>query len=210
MHRWTCTRASRSTTTRELVGAFLAEAGFTKIRGVFTPAEMAPIVRDLDDAVADAKRDDGQSWWARDGEGEWYAARVLGFNEKSDALRTLLRDERVAQLGRLTDDRFVQRDPDTSDAAEGLAKRIGVTDGISDVPWHKDCSPGGHSYRCCGLTVGLCLTPADRESGELGAIAGSHRANVQGGGVRADLDLPRVALPPTSATSRSTARARCT
>ena len=120
---------------------------------------------------------------------------MLGFNEKSDALRTLLRDERVAQLGRLTDDRFVQRDPDTSDAAEGLAKRIGVTDGISDVPWHKDCSPGGHSYRCCGLTVGLCLTPADRESGELGAIAGSHRANVQGGGVRADLDLPRVALP---------------
>ena len=81
--------------------------------------------------------------------------------------------------------------PTTPTPPKGLTKRIGVTDGISDVPWHKDCSPGGHSYGCCGLTVGLCLTPADRESGELGVVAGSHRANVQGGGVRADMDLPR-------------------
>jgi hypothetical protein len=180
---------------RELVGEFLAAAGFVKLRGVFEPDEMAPIVDELAAAVADAERDDGQSWWARDGQGEWYAARILGFNEKSPSLRKLLHDERLAQLATFTDDAYRQRDPDTSDAAEGLTKRIGVTDGISDVPWHKDCSPGGHSYGCCGLTVGLCLTPADRESGELGVVAGSHRANVQGGGVRAELDLPRVSLP---------------
>jgi len=156
---------------------------------------MAAIVTELDDATAAATRDDGQSWWARDGSGEWYAARVLGFNEKSPGLRAVMHDERFARLGQLTDDEFTRRDPDTTDAAEGLTKRIGVTDGISDVPWHKDCSPGGHSFRCCGLTVGVCLTPADRESGELGVVAGSHRANVQGGGVRADLDLPRVTLP---------------
>jgi hypothetical protein len=180
---------------RELVGEFLATAGYVKLRGVFEPDEMAPIVDELDTAVADAERDDGQAWWARDGEGEWYAARILAFNDKSPSLRKVLHDERLATLGTFTDDRYGQRDPDNSDAAEGLTKRIGVTEGISDVPWHKDCSPGGHSYGCCGLTVGLCLTPADRESGELGVIAGSHRANVQGGGVRAELDLPRVALP---------------
>jgi hypothetical protein len=39
------------------------------------------------------------------------------------------------------------------------------------------------------------LTAADRESGELGVVAGSHRANVQPTGVRHDLDLPRVPLP---------------
>lgn len=180
---------------REQVGAFLSEAGFVKIRNVFEPYEMAAIVDELADAVAEAQRDDGQSWWARDGKGEWYAARILGFNEKSPALRKVLHDERLVQLGQFTDDTYTQRDPENSDAAEGLTKRIGVTDGISDVPWHKDCSPGGHSYGCCGLIVGLCLTPADRESGELGVVAGSHRANVQGGGVRADMDLPRVALP---------------
>ncbi len=180
---------------REQVGAFLATAGFVKLRGVFERDEMTPIVDDLADAVAEARRDDGQSWWARDGNGEWYAARILAFNEKSPTLRKLLHDDRLTQLGTFTDDTYTQRDPDNSDAAEGLTKRIGVTDGISDVPWHKDCSPGGHSYTCCGLTVGLCLTPADRESGELGVVAGSHRANVQGGGVRPDLDLPRVSLP---------------
>jgi hypothetical protein len=180
---------------REQVGDFLAAAGFVKLRDVFDASEMAPIVEELDAAVAEAARDDGQSWWARDGRGEWYAARILGFNDKSPSLNKLLHDERLAELGTFTDDSYRQRDPDTSDAAEGLTKRIGVTEGISDVPWHKDCSPGGHSYGCCGLTVGLCLTPADRQSGELGVVAGSHRANVQGGGVRAELDLPRVALP---------------
>ncbi len=180
---------------REQIGAFLAQAGFVKLRGVFEPDEMSAIVDELADAVAVARREDGQAWWARDSKGEWYAARILGFNEKSPALRKVMHDDRLAQLGRFTDDTYTQRDPDNSDAAEGLTKRIGVTDGISDVPWHKDCSPGGHSYGCCGLTVGLCLTPADRESGELGVVAGSHRANVQGGGVRPDMDLPRVALP---------------
>ncbi|HVN40214.1 MAG TPA: phytanoyl-CoA dioxygenase family protein [Myxococcota bacterium] len=179
----------------EEIGAFLAEAGFLRIRGVFGADEMAEISADLDAAVADARPEEGRAWWARGGDGAMYAARILGFNEKSDALRRLLRDERIARLGRFTGDAYVQRDPDSEDAAEGLLKKIGVTEGISDVPWHKDCGPGMHSRRCCALTVGICLTPADRESGELGVVAGSHRANVQGGGVRRDLDLPRVALP---------------
>jgi hypothetical protein len=179
----------------ERVGAFLAEAGFLHIRGVFGADEMAEIAADLDAAVADARPEEGRAWWARGGDGAMYAARILGFNEKSPALARLLRDERIARLGRFTDDRYVQRDPDTEDAAEGLLKKIGVTEGISDVPWHKDCGPGMHSRRCCALTIGICLTPADRESGELGVVAGSHRANLQGGGVRRDLDLPRVPLP---------------
>jgi len=62
------------------------------------------------------------------------------------------------------------------------------------VSWHKDCSMGGHSRRCCGLTVGISVTGAGRENGELGAVAGSHRANVAPLGV-IGLDLPRVPLP---------------
>lgn len=179
----------------EALGAFLAEAGFLHIRNVFEPGEMAAISADLDAAVAEARPEEGRAWWARGGDGAMYAARILGFNEKSPTLRALLRDERITRLGRFTDDRYVQRDPETEDAAEGLLKKIGVSEGISDVPWHKDCGPGMHSRRCCALTIGICLTPADRESGELGVVAGSHRANVQGGGVRRDLDLPRVPLP---------------
>ena len=53
---------------------------------------------------------------------------------------------------------------------------------------------GDHSRRCCGLTVGISVTGAGRENGELGAVAGSHRANVAPLGVEG-VDLPRVPLP---------------
>jgi ectoine hydroxylase-related dioxygenase (phytanoyl-CoA dioxygenase family) len=70
-----------------------------------------------------------------------------------------------------------------------------VTEGISDIPWHKDCGIGRHSYECCGLTVGISVTGADAVSGQLWAMAGSHRALVWSGVKQPDLDLPEVPLP---------------
>ena len=178
----------------EETGKFLAEAGYLHLRGVFTEAEMAAVSAELDVALAEASQDDGASWWARTGEG-WYPSRVLGFNLKSPTLRELLASDRFRAIGELTDDAMVQRDPYHGDSAEGLWKKVGVVEGISDVSWHKDCSMGGHSRSCCGIVVGLSVTGADARSGELGVIAGSHRANVQAIDARPDLDLPRVPLP---------------
>lgn len=179
---------------RDDIGHFLAEAGFLHLEGVFTEAEMAAVSAELDAAVAEAERDDGASWWARTDAGEWYPSRILGFNRKSPTLRELLHDERFTVIGTFTDDQFAQRDPDASDAAEGLLKRVGVVEGISDVSWHKDCAPGGHSRQCCGLIVGISVTGAGRETGELGVVPGSHRASVPPLGVDG-LDLPRLPLP---------------
>lgn len=176
------------------IGHFLAQAGFLHIEGVFSESEMAAVSRDLDDAVAAAARDDGASWWAQTEAGEWYAARILGFNQKSSSLRTLLHDDRFAAIGTFTDDQFVQREPDVGDSAEGLLKKVDVVEGISDVSWHKDCAMGGHSRHCCGLTVGISVTGAGRDNGELGVVAGSHRANITPLGVEG-LDLPRLPLP---------------
>ena len=179
---------------REDVGHFLAEAGYLHLEGVFTEAEMAAVSAELSDAVAAAQQDDGASWWARNDDG-WFASRILGFNLKSPALRDLLSSDRFRTIGTFTDDELVQRPPDSGDSAEGLDKKPGVVEGISDVSWHKDCSLGGHSRRCCGMTVGISVTGADRESGELGVVPGSHRANVQQVNLRHHLDLARVALP---------------
>jgi hypothetical protein len=177
------------------IGHFLAEAGFLHIEGLFSEDEMAAVSAELDDAIADAELDDGASWWARTEAGEWYASRILGFNQKSPTLRELLRRPGFTELGTFTDDTFVQRDPDVGDSAEGLLKKVGVTEGISDVSWHKDCAMGGHSRTCCGLTVGISVTGAGRENGELGAVAGSHRANVAPLGTEAVDDLPKIPLP---------------
>jgi hypothetical protein len=179
---------------REDVGHFLAEAGYLHLEGVFTEAEMAAVSAELSDAVAAAHQDDGASWWARN-DGGWFASRILGFNLKSPALRDLLDSDRFRTIGTFTDDEMVQRNPYEGDSSEGLDKKPGVIEGISDVSWHKDCSLGGHSRRCCGMTVGISITGADQESGELGVVPGSHRANVQQVNLRHDLDLPRVALP---------------
>ena len=176
------------------IGHFLAQAGFLHIEGVFSEDEMAAVSHDLDGALATAERDDGASWWAQTQSGEWYPARILGFNQKSPALRSLLHSERFEAIGTFTDDEYVQRNPDAGDSAEGLLKKVQVVEGISDVSWHKDCSMGGHSRHCCGLTVGLSVTGAGSENGELGVVPGSHRANISPLGVEG-LDLARLPLP---------------
>jgi hypothetical protein len=155
---------------------------------------MAAVSAELDEAIAAADRDDGASWWARTSSGEWYASRILGFNQKSATLRELLQSDRFTRLGKLTDDEYIQRDPLHGDSAEGLLKKVGVVEGISDVSWHKDCSMGGHSRHCCGMTVGISVTGAQRHNGELGVVPGSHRANIALLGVDG-LDLPRLPLP---------------
>jgi hypothetical protein len=187
-------RAFRIDDPREDIGHFLAEAGYLHLEGVFTEAEMAAVSAELDAAMDAATRDDGASWWARTADG-WYPSRILGFNLESPTLQDLLESDRFTRLGTVTDDVMVQRAPRTGDSAEGLLKKVGVLEGISDVSWHKDCSLGGHSRSCCGLTVGISVTGAQQRNGELGVVAGSSRANVQQIDVRPDLDLPRIPLP---------------
>ena len=63
------------------------------------------------------------------------------------------------------------------------------------MPWHKDCSLGRHSYECCSLTVGVSVTGAGPGSGQLHAIAGSHRVRVWPSLLDTDeLGLPDVSL----------------
>lgn len=172
------------------IAHFLTEAGFLHVTGVFSEEEMAAVGADIDEAIAKAEPDDGASWWAGDSQGVQQAVRVLWFHEKSATLNELLRGERVQWLTRLTGDGH----DGTKIGAEGLVKPLDIQTGLSDLPWHKDCGQGMHSYLCNGMTVGLSVTGADRESGALGVVPGSHRANVQTAGLDASLDLAPIKL----------------
>ena len=154
---------------------------------------MDAVSRDLDDAMAAAKPDDGGSWWATTTTGQSYPARILSFNRKSPILRELLRDDRLTRIGTFTGDRFNALDPEADLAAAGLLKKAGVTEGISDVPWHKDCGPGNHSRTCCNLVVGISVTGAGPTNGGIAVVAGSHRAAVSPLNVES-LDLPRISV----------------
>jgi hypothetical protein len=175
------------------IADFLAQAGFLHLRDWFDPAAMDEIAADMDRARPTYTRDDKRSWWARTADGTDQCVRMQYFHEHSPATVALLESDRFARIGRLTDDAYVART--AGNCIEALVKPIGVVEGISDVPWHKDCSLGMHSYRCCGLTVGISVTGADARSGQLRVVAGSHRALVQPAFVRPEWGLPVVDLP---------------
>jgi len=168
----------------EEIAHFLREAGFLHLRGLFDAAEMEAVGKDIDHFIARAKSDDGDSWWAEDTDGNAQPVRVLNFYEKSEALRDLVQDERYQAIGRFSGDNHAHRH-----TAEGLVKPLGIVRGLSDLPWHKDCGQGRHSYMCNALTCGISVTGADRVSGALGVVPGSHRANVKTPGREALRDL---------------------
>jgi len=179
----------------EVMGRFLEQAGYLRIAGLFTEAEMDAVSADMDRAAPRYTKGDGRSWWARLNDGTDALVRMQAFDEQSDAVAALVADDRLQRLSGLTGDghRWGLR---SDNRIEALFKPIGVAQGISDVPWHKDCSLGRHSYDCCGLNVGISVTGADATSGQLRVVAGSHRALVwPAPSLQPGLDLPEVDLP---------------
>jgi hypothetical protein len=169
---------------------FLEEAGFLHLEGVFGEEEMDAVSREMDRLASDYSPDDGRSWWATTADGTERLVRMQGFETVSETTRAIIADERFLSIGRLPGDghRF-------ADYAQALVKPIGVVHGISDVPWHKDCSLGRHSYDCCSMTVGISVTGADARSGQLRVVAGSHRVLVWPTFIGQQTGLPEIDLP---------------
>ena len=178
----------------EDISAFLEEAGFVHIRGVYGEDEMAAVSADMDAAAPTYEKGDGRSWWARTNDGVDRLVRMQGADTVCPSIGRLVEDERLARIGAMPRAGH-QWGTRTGNRIEALFKPIGVSEGISDVPWHKDCSLGRHSYECCSLTVGISVIGADETSGQLRVMAGSHRALMWPALLRRDNDLPDLGLP---------------
>jgi hypothetical protein len=179
----------------EEMRAFLEDAGYLHIAGLFSEAEMAAVEADFPRAAPHYRAGDPLAWFATTKDGERHLVRMEGFDRFSPAAVDLIEDERFQRIGRIPGVGHVPaRTPGARIGA--LTKPIGVVKGISDVPWHKDCSLGRHSYECCSLTVGISVTGADADSGQLRVIPGSHRALVWPAPcVQPGLDLEPIDLP---------------
>jgi hypothetical protein len=178
----------------DVLRAFLEEAGYLHLEGVFSEAEMAAVAADYEIAAPHYAKGDPRAWFATTADGVEHLVRMEGFERHSPATRALLDDGRLARIGRIPGIGHELR-PDGSRVG-ALTKPIGVVKGISDVPWHKDCSLGRHSYECCSLTVGISISGADAESGQLRVLPGSHRALIWPAPcLQPGLDLEPLDLP---------------
>lgn len=188
-------RSFRPGDDRDEMRHFLEQAGFLHIEGLFTEDEMARVSVEMDRAAPGYSPDDGRSWWARNAGGERRLVRMQAFDTRSPATASLVDDPRFRSLGEIPGDGHVWGAARSDNRIEALFKPIGVVEGISDVPWHKDCALGRHSYECCSLTTGISVTGADAVSGQLRVRAGSHRALVWPSLEQPRCDLPVVDLP---------------
>lgn len=176
---------------------FLREAGFLRLREVFGPDEMAAVSADMDREAPGYSKGDGDSWWATLRDGSDALVRMQRFDLRSEATAAVMDSDRIDGIGDLTGDGHRIRSG--NGRCEALFKPLGVAQGISDIPWHKDCSLGRHSFECCSLTVGVSVTGADATSGQLRVVAGSHRALMwPAPSIQPGNDLPVVDLATTT------------
>ena len=176
---------------------FLSQTGFLHLEGWWSQDLMHEIYTDIDNSIKKYQRGDGRSWWAKTKDGKDHCVRLQYFQEHSETVKKLLNDEKHKRIASLPGDGHTLEwnGSNQQNVIEALVKPIGIVEGISDLPWHKDCSLGRHSYDCSSITVGISVTGADDKSGQLAVVAGSHRANLQPNFIHPYLDLPAVALP---------------
>ena len=174
---------------------FLEEVGYLHIKGLFSEEEMFAVEADFPKAAPHFEKGDPAAWFATTRDGEEHLVRMEGFDRYSDVTVELIDEDRFQRIGQIPGLGHVHRKR-RGTRVGALSKPIGVVKGISDVPWHKDCSLGRHSYECCSMTVGISVTGADAKSGQLRVLPGSHRALVwPAPSIQPGLDLEPVDLP---------------
>ena len=180
----------------EAMREYLEEYGYLHIQGLFSEEEMAAVEADFPVAAPHFEKGDPRAWFATTGDGAEQLVRMEGFDRYSPTTVELIDDPRFQRIGGIPGVGHGQASRKPGTRVGALTKPIGVVTGISDVPWHKDCSLGRHSYECCNLTVGISVTGADAASGQLRVVPGSHRALIWPAPcLQPELDLEPLDLP---------------
>ena len=154
-------------------GEFLRRAGFADIRGVFDETEVGVVRAEVERMQAAAQPIDGRSWWAKDSAGADVCCRLIYATLSSEVLADFVDDERFARLAALGGAE-VQPAPDRLDGVSVVLKSPSIVEGLSDLPWHRDCGLGGHPVMCPTVLIGVQLDAANAGSGQLRYLAGSH------------------------------------
>jgi len=153
---------------------FLHSAGYLHVRGVFDADEIETMLEAAQRQQAAATPGDDRSWWGRNRSGDEVLSRVTHAGSDPD-LRRLYDDHRLLDPVALSEFDLTARAGQADEGVMVLWKQPDMTEGLSDIPWHRDCGLGGHATMCPLLIATVCLTGGGPDSGELRMLPGSWR-----------------------------------
>ncbi|MCH1512251.1 MAG: phytanoyl-CoA dioxygenase family protein [Acidimicrobiales bacterium] len=179
----------------EIMQNALQELGFIRIQNVFTHEEIKQMGSEVNRRREAASPDDKRSWWATDMHGNERCCRVTYLNHGSELFASLPYDKRLLKLAKLSEEKLVPT-PEHGDGVSAVIKVPDVVEGLSDLPWHRDCGMGGHPLLCPGLNIGIQLDSATAKTGQLKFLQGS---NTYGGGANYASDSPLATPVDTNA-----------
>jgi hypothetical protein len=181
----------------------LGETGFLLLKGVFSVEEVAAMNEAVDAMHSAATPNDANTWYATVGGSD--EAQCVRVNDLPEDALGISMEERLGSFIALAQ---AQHQFDHIDV---LMKPVDVVEGISDLPWHKDCSLGLHSFQCLQLICGVSLTASGPDNGQLGVVAGSHRINLNQFGLSDEVDLPQIfiATEPGDVTVHTSCTLHC-
>jgi hypothetical protein len=148
--------------------------GFLLVKRVFTRDEIARIADVVAARQAEAAPGDGRSWWAKRADGTSVLCRLIYLGLANPEIAALGDDARIGRLASLTGARL-RPAVDRSDGHSVVIKNPQVVEGLSDLPWHRDCGLGGHPVTCPAVNIGVQLDAATAASGRLHFVPGSWR-----------------------------------
>ncbi len=155
---------------------FLRTAGYLHVRDVFGSDEVTAMLAASAKVESEADPHDKGSWWTKTAGGESIVCRVLEAAHEP-AFSQTASDPRLARIVALSDHDLVANDQLGNESVTVLWKRPDTTEGLADLPWHRDCGMGGHGRICPRVVATICLTTGTAEAGELRVIPGSHRGS---------------------------------
>jgi len=154
---------------------FLRTAGYLFARGLFAGEEISAFLAESDALRGEARKGDKLSWWGRNADGDEILCRVTRASAKP-RLATLPCDPRILALRDLAEGPWVHKRGE-GEGVTVIYKRPSMTEGLGDLPWHRDCGMGGHAVMCPTLIASVYLSEATPETGELVMLPGSHRTS---------------------------------
>ncbi len=182
----------------EEMADFLRTVGYLWVRNVLSPDEVETLREEAARLHEAARPGDQESWWGRRADGSSVLCRVLRAGQQP-ALRALHGDPRLRGLAGLCD--VPMQTKQAADARDGVTvlwKKPGVSEGLADLPWHRDCGMGGHASMCPTAVLSVFLGPNTPEAGAIRFLPGSWRSSLPFSHA-GDANAPQGVAPPARA-----------